>query len=144
MKIIFLGCTKFSEELLQDILLNTSVEIAAIFTIPQDFHISYSKTKVHNTNFSDLKPYAVLHNIPIYEVDSIRGKRITDYKILLQEIKPDVILVLGWYYMVPKSIRDLAKLGAWGIHASLLPRYAGGAPLVWAMINGEKESGKEK
>ena len=43
--------------------------------------------------------------------------------------------------MIPKEIRDLAKYGAWGVHASLLPRYAGGAPLVWAMINGEKKAG---
>ena len=43
--------------------------------------------------------------------------------------------------MVPKEIRTLAKYGAWGIHASLLPKYAGGAPLVWAIINGEKVAG---
>jgi len=56
-------------------------------------------------------------------------------------LRPDVILALGWYYMVTSKIRNLAKYRAWGIHASLLPKYAGGAPLVWAMINGEKESG---
>ena len=54
------------------------------------------------------------------------------------KLKPDVILALGWYYIVPKSIRDIPKYGAWGIHASLLPEYAGGAPLVWSIINGEK------
>jgi len=48
---------------------------------------------------------------------------------------------MGWYYMVPKVIRDLAKYGAWGIHASLLPNYAGGAPLVWAIIEGQKKTG---
>jgi methionyl-tRNA formyltransferase len=48
---------------------------------------------------------------------------------------------MGWYYMLKKQTRDLAKFGAWGIHASLLPNYAGGAPLVWAIINGEKETG---
>ena len=48
---------------------------------------------------------------------------------------------MGWYYKVPKKIRDLARYGTWGIHASLLPKYAGGAPLVWAIINGEKETG---
>ena len=43
--------------------------------------------------------------------------------------------------MIPQSIRELVKYGAWGIHASLLPNYAGGAPLSWAIINGEKETG---
>ena len=51
------------------------------------------------------------------------------------------MLILGWFYKVPKSIRDLSKLGAWGIHASLLPKYAGGSPLTWAIINGEKQTG---
>ena len=44
------------------------------------------------------------------------------------------------YYMVPKKIRELAKCGSWGIHASLLPKYAGGAPLNWAIINGKKNT----
>ncbi len=43
--------------------------------------------------------------------------------------------------MVPKAIREIPTYGAWGIHASLLPKYAGGAPLVWAIIEGEKETG---
>lgn len=43
--------------------------------------------------------------------------------------------------MLPKSTRELTRYGAWGIHASLLPKYAGGAPLNWAIINGEKETG---
>jgi methionyl-tRNA formyltransferase len=43
--------------------------------------------------------------------------------------------------MVPKKIRDIATYGTWGIHASMLPNYAGGAPLVWAIINGETETG---
>ena len=51
------------------------------------------------------------------------------------------MLFIGWYYIVPKSLRSLAKYGAWGIHASLLPKYAGGAPLSWAIINGEKKTG---
>lgn len=43
--------------------------------------------------------------------------------------------------MIPKKTRELTTYGAWGIHASLLPKYAGGAPLNWAIINGEKETG---
>ncbi|WP_123661389.1 methionyl-tRNA formyltransferase [Pusillimonas sp. NJUB218] len=53
--------------------------------------------------------------------------------------RPDAFLVVGWYHMVPKSWRDLAP--AYGLHASLLPDYSGGAPLVWAIINGEKKTG---
>ncbi len=140
-RIIFLGCTKFSEELLNTLFEIPQVEICAIFSIPEKFQISYSKESVRNTNFADLKKYSLQYNIPFYEVDSASGKRLTDYQEDIRKLTPDVILVLGWYYMVPKSVRDIAKLGAWGIHASLLPKYAGGAPLVWAIIKGETQTG---
>jgi methionyl-tRNA formyltransferase len=52
---------------------------------------------------------------------------------------PEAFLVVGWYHMIPKRWRELAP--AYGLHASLLPDYSGGAPLVWAMINGESETG---
>lgn len=140
MKIVFFGCTKFSEEILR-FLLKNNADIKAIFSAGEEFNISYSKEKVKNSNFSDLKPIAKKINIPFYEIDSVKGKKTKDYFDIIKKLKPDVILVLGWYYMVPKSIRLIPKYGAWGIHASLLPRYAGGAPLVWAILNGEKKSG---
>lgn len=139
-KIIFFGATNFSREILLD-LLSQNFCISSIFSIPSEFNISYSKKKVKNYNFSSLREIAENADIPYYEVDSVEGKRIEDYQYVFQKEKPDVILVMGWYYMVPRVIRDSAKYGAWGIHASLLPKYAGGAPLVWAMINGEKQTG---
>jgi methionyl-tRNA formyltransferase len=59
----------------------------------------------------------------------------------LGSLRPDIIIVVGWYYILPRSLRELAPLGAAGLHASLLPKYRGGAPLVWATINGEAETG---
>jgi len=140
MKCIFFGCTDFSKEMLISLLEN-DIEIAAIFSIPEYFSISYSEQKVRNYRFEDLSDLANEKNIPLFWVNSEPGYRINDYKKVILDLKPDVILVLGWYYMVPKNIRDIAKQGAWGIHASLLPDYAGGAPLVWAIIEGEKETG---
>ena len=99
MNTVFFGCTKFSEEILKDLLKN-QIKISAIFSIPQEFNISYSNTKVKNSNFSDLKPIAVDKKIPFYEIDSIKGKKIKDYKEIIKTFKPDVILVIGWYYMV--------------------------------------------
>lgn len=140
MRVVFLGSTKYSEALLLH-LLNIGVEIVAIGSIPEFFSISYSSSPVKNTNFADLSKYAKQLNIPHFEVDSVNGKRLQDYSSELKAMEPDIILVLGWYYMLPKRVREIAKLGAWGIHASLLPKYAGGAPLVWAMINGESTTG---
>lgn len=141
MKVIFLGCTKFSEELLQTVYSHKNIELKAIFTVPKFFTISYSDKPVKNTNYADLEKLAQKWNIIHFEVDSVDGKRLEDYKRVISEIEPDVILVMGWYYMIPKLIRELAKYGAWGIHASMLPKYAGGAPLVWSIIEGEKETG---
>jgi len=140
MKIVFLGATNFSSELLKH-LLDNALKIERVFTIPQEFSISYSDKKVRNYNYANLHELAGQYNIPCHEIESGEGKRITDYYDELIALQPDVILVLGWYYMVPKKIRDTARYGAWGIHASLLPKYAGGAPLVWAIINGETETG---
>lgn len=141
MRVVFFGATKFSEEILMHLLRN-AVSVEAIFTIPEEFGISYSQTKVRNYNYADLPLIARSNNIPCYFVDSAgEGRKTSDYMQVIADLKPDVILVTGWYYMVTKSIRDLATYGAWGIHASMLPDYAGGAPLVWAIINGEKETG---
>jgi len=140
MKIIFLGTTKFSFELLKHLCVN-NLKPMMLFTMPEEFSISYSHEKIKNFNYCDLIPFCDEEKIPVYQVDSGINTRLTDYYQIISELEPDVILVMGWYYMVPKSIRMLAKYGAWGIHASLLPKYAGGAPLVWAIINGEKETG---
>lgn len=139
-KIVFLGSTKLSEEILIH-LFHHGINISAVFSIPEKFSISYSKTKVHNTNYANLSVFSKKRQIPFYEVYSDNGKKISDYKELIEKIKPDVIIAVGWYFMIPESIRDIPKEGVWGIHASLLPNYAGGAPLVWALINGETETG---
>ena len=140
MRIIFFGCTKYSEQLLNG-LIEMKQNIVGVFSIPEEFNISYSEEKVKNTNYASLKTIANIESIPFYEIDSIDGKKTSDYKSTIEELNPDVILVLGWYFMVPKVIRDIPTYGSWGIHASLLPNYAGGAPLVWAIIEGQKETG---
>lgn len=140
MRYAFLGATNYSKDML-DHLVSLGKEPAAIFGMPKFFNISYSNTPVENTNYYDLSIDASKLGVPYFEVDSFEGKRLTDYADALTSLKLDTLIVLGWYYMIPKKIRELAKYGAWGIHASLLPDYAGGAPLVWAIINGEKKAG---
>jgi methionyl-tRNA formyltransferase len=138
--VILFGCTKLSEEILVSLIKN-EVKVKAIFSIPRDFNISYSKEKVTNTNYADLSIYAKQLNIPYHEVDSTDKNKITNYRQHIIDLSPDIILAVGWYYMIPKLIREIPTEGAWGIHASLLPDYAGGAPLVWAIINGETKTG---
>lgn len=139
MRTVFLGSSQFSLRMLRHLLAN-GIEISAVFTIPKRFTISYSNTEVTNYNYADLRPVAEERGIPYFEVES-SAKKLSDYYDTIERTAPDVILVLGWYYMVPKRVRDLARYGAWGIHASLLPEYAGGAPLVWSIIEGKEETG---
>ncbi|WP_374079927.1 methionyl-tRNA formyltransferase [Bdellovibrio bacteriovorus] len=143
MKVIFLGATRFSEEML-DVLLANKISIEAVFSIPQAFELKkrggVNSLKYQNSNFADIEEIAKRHDIPCYLVSG-GDQTLASYRDKIESIKPDVILVLGWYYIVPRSIRSLARLGTFGIHASLLPNYAGGSPLVWAIINGEKKTG---
>lgn len=140
MKIVFLGATKFSFEIL-DALISRNFKPGMVFGIPEYFKISYATEPVKNYNFRDLRLLSEKHGIAYHTVDGSIGKGLKDYYEAISLYQPDLILVMGWYYKVNRSIRVLAKHGAWGIHASLLPDYAGGAPLVWAIINGETETG---
>jgi methionyl-tRNA formyltransferase len=140
LNIAFLGTTAFSRALLGVLIAHDYVP-KLVFTMPETFDISYADGKqVKNYNHVCLRDICDAHDIPCYEV--ARGKKtLLDYQAELLAADLDVMLVMGWFYMVPQAVRDLSRLGAWGIHASMLPDYAGGAPLVWAIINGEKETG---
>lgn len=140
MRLIVLGATRFSREILEELYAHQFI-VELVFTIPEEFSISYSDKKVRNYNFDpELRRFTQANRVPVFEVETTTS-RLSDYRDVIRAAAPDVILVVGWYYMVPQSICELARYGAWGIHASLLPKYAGGAPLVWAMINGEREAG---
>jgi len=88
-------------------------------------------------NYADFFSLGKEFNIPVVSVTV----KMNLYTGEVKKYSPDLILVFGWYYIVPKTIREIPRLGCAGMHASLLPKYRGGAPLVWAMINGEDKSG---
>lgn len=137
MRIIFFGATELGKTCCKSIIDKNLAEVAAIFTIPVEFNISYSNKPVKNVNFADFHELGNQYNIPVFEVTD----KINSYREEIEKFKPDFLLVIGWYYMIPKTIREIAPKGCAGVHASLLPKYRGGAPLVWAIINGEKETG---
>lgn len=139
-KVVVFGCTKLSEEVIDNLLKYDEVEIVGIVTSPEAFTISYSKTPVRNYNFADLSRFqSQTRWVHVFDKSRSDASKQLQEKLHLSTV--DVILVVGWYYMVPKVIREIAAYGAWGLHASMLPDYAGGAPVVWAMINQEKYTG---
>jgi len=137
MKIAFFGASSLGYSCCQA-LLDGGHEIVAIFTIPKEFNISYSPGRpVNNVLHRDFRVLGDQYDIPVFEVN----QNIKDYTEKLEILKPDFILAIGWYYMIPKKILNIATKGAAGIHASLLPKGRGNAPLVWAIINGEPITG---
>ncbi|MBI2791898.1 MAG: methionyl-tRNA formyltransferase [Gammaproteobacteria bacterium] len=139
-KFIFLGSTQFSRAILLSLIENNFIP-EMVFTIPAQFNISYSIDKpVKNYTHACLLDICVQNRIPLHFIEK-NSKKIIDFEQEIKHLELDVILVAGWFYIIPQAIRQLATAGAWGIHASLLPAYAGGAPLTWAIINGEKETG---
>ena len=120
-------------------LFDTGQDVVGIFSIPQQFRISWSQTPVTNVQYKSFEDLAAEHSIPLVYVEGKMSD--PEYAAALRSMRPDIIIVVGWYYLLPRSLRQLAPLGAAGLHASLLPKYRGGAPLVWATINGEQETG---
>lgn len=80
--------------------------------------------------------FSKLHKIPI---DIAKNRE--DADTIVRRYKPDLCVVVGWYWLIKKEILDSVPGGFIGIHNSLLPKYRGGSPLVWAIINGEKKIG---
>ncbi len=136
MKIILLSSTKFGASCLKE-LLKLKQTISAIITTERKIDISYADNGVEIFDYYDFKDMGRNNEIPLL---ISRGKN-SELKGFIEKIKPDIIIAAGWYYMVPESIRKIPKYGCFGFHASLLPKYAGGAPVNWAIINGEKETG---
>ena len=137
MRIVFFGATRIGYKCLQILAEKTIGEVVGVFTLPKEFQTSYSLKPVNNVLYEDFRPLCKKLNLPVFEVQD----NINSYLKYLKDLQPDLIFVVGWYYMIPQSFRELASLGCVGIHNSLLPKYRGGAPLVWAIINGEKETG---
>ncbi|HYO92548.1 MAG TPA: methionyl-tRNA formyltransferase [Pyrinomonadaceae bacterium] len=138
MRIVFMGATGLGWECCRT-LLEQGQDVVGLFSIPREFRISWSASPVTNIQFRSFEDLASEYSIPL---TYITGKMSDpSYMETLRQLRPDILIVIGWYYMLPRSMRELAPLGAVGLHASLLPKYRGGAPLVWAVINGEREAG---
>jgi methionyl-tRNA formyltransferase len=86
--------------------------------------------------FEEIQQFCDDRNINIYVV-----KNKQESEELIIKLKPELCIVVGWYWYIPKKIIDTVPEGFLGIHGSLLPKYRGGSPLVWAIINGEKNAG---
>jgi methionyl-tRNA formyltransferase len=137
LNIVFIGASRFGLRCLELAQRTPGCVVTGVVTAPQTFAISYRPQGVSNVLYADLCSLAADKDLPC----RVLARSMAEPGLLdaVAEWKPDAFLVAGWYHMVPKAWRSLAP--AYGLHASLLPDYSGGAPLVWAMINGETKTG---
>lgn len=137
MRIVFIGASSFGLKCLEAIHRLSAVSVVGVLTNPRTFSISYSDKPITNVLHADFLTWAAQHTLPCHEmVRSMRDEALIEW---VRSLQPQLFVVIGWYHMVPQTLRNIAP--AIGLHASLLPDYSGGAPLVWAMINGETRTG---
>ena len=128
-KIVFMGTPDFSVGPL--VKLNEAYDVIGVVTQP-DKEVGRKK----EIKFSPVKEYAIENNIKIFQPEKIR----TDYKDIL-DLNPDIIITCAYGQIIPKEILDYPKYGCVNIHASLLPKLRGGAPIHKAIINGYDKTG---
>lgn len=136
MKVVFFGASELGYKCCNE-LLQQGIDVVGIVTIPKKFDISYSKQPVNNVLHADFHVLAKKHGIPIVEINQNLNKHIDE----ILAFNGDLFVVVGWYYLIKGKLLQAPAKGVVGIHGSLLPKYRGNAPLVWAVINGERETG---
>lgn len=133
LNIVFMGTPDFAKESLEAIY-NARYNILGVVTNPD-------KPKGRGMKMipSPVKEFALEKNLKLYQPIKIRN----NYEFIeeIKRLNPDVICVVAYGKILPKEILDIAKLGCINVHGSLLPKYRGAAPIQWAVLNGEKETG---
>lgn len=132
MRILFMGTPDFAVPSL-DALLRAGHVICGVFTQPDK-----PKNRGMKLQASPVKEYAISHNIPVFQPIKMRDGTAMGY---LQELKPELIVVAAYGRILPEDILEYPAYGCINVHSSLLPKYRGAAPINWAILNGEKETG---
>ena len=132
MKLIFMGTPDFSVGTLEA-LIEAGHTISLVVSQPDK-----PKGRGHELQPTPVKEVALKYDLPIYQPVKLKGQE-AEQRIC--ETEADAIVVVAFGQLIPKSILQMKKYGCINVHASLLPKYRGAAPIQWAVIDGEKESG---
>lgn len=133
LNIVFMGTPDFAKESLKAIY-EAGHNILAVVTNPD-------KPKGRGMKLipSPVKEYALEKNLKIYQPLKVRNN--IEFLDKIKNLKPDVICVVAYGKILPKELLDIPRLGCINVHGSLLPQYRGAAPIQWAVLNGDKETG---
>lgn len=136
MNIVFMGTPDFAVPCLQA-LIDNGENVQAVFTQPDK-----PKGRGYKMLPPPVKSLALTYNIPVYQPLSLKkGEDAENALNILKELSPDLIIVVAYGKILPKEILELPRYYCINVHASLLPRYRGAAPIQWCVLNGEKETG---
>ena len=127
--VVFMGTPDFAVPVLEMLIEKTNVVL--VVTQP-DKEVGRKK----ELTYSPVKKKALEHNIKVFQPNKIR----LDYDIL-KKIDIDLIVTCAFGQILPKEVLDLPKYGSINVHASILPKYRGSAPIQWALMNGDKTTG---
>ncbi|MBI5020685.1 MAG: methionyl-tRNA formyltransferase [Ignavibacteriales bacterium] len=131
MRIVFMGSPEFALPSLS-ILIEHKHEILSVVTVPdkpagRGLHVTSSPAKL----------FALERNIPVFQPQSLKDNNFIEE---LKNLKPELFVIVA-FKILPPEIYKIPVYGSFNLHASLLPKYRGAAPINWAVINGEKETG---
>lgn len=132
MKVVFMGTPDFSVPTLEKIV-EAGHEVIGVVTQPDK-----AKGRGKNMAFPPVKEKALEYGLKVYQP---RRAREPEFVEEMKALKPDVMVVVAFGQILPKAILDIPVYGCINVHASLLPKYRGAAPIQWAVISGEKVSG---
>lgn len=132
MKVVFMGTPDFAVGALQSII-KAGHEVTAVVTQPDK-----PKGRGKEVQISPVKACALEHDIPVFQPVKIKTE---ESVAALREYEADIFVVAAFGQILSKEILDMPRYGCVNIHASLLPKYRGAAPIQWAVIDGEEESG---
>ncbi|MDD6466869.1 MAG: methionyl-tRNA formyltransferase [Erysipelotrichaceae bacterium] len=130
-KTLFMGTPEFACSILEQLYLEETIEVVGLISQP-DRKVGRKQVIVPTPT----KVIALEHNTPVYQPEKLKA----DYE-MVKEIQPDLIITCAYGQMVPDEVLSLPKLGCFNVHASLLPKLRGGAPIHKAIMYGEKETG---
>jgi methionyl-tRNA formyltransferase len=130
-KIIFMGTPDFAVESLKQ-LVEAGINVAAVVTSPDR-----PAGRGQQIKQSAVKEYASKQNLPVLQPEKLKSE---EFIATLKQIDADLFVVVA-FRMLPEIVWGMPKLGTINLHGSLLPQYRGAAPINWAVINGEKETG---
>ncbi|MFZ2324008.1 MAG: methionyl-tRNA formyltransferase [Ignavibacteriaceae bacterium] len=132
MKIVFMGTPDFSIPSLK-ILIENNYQILAVVTTPDK-----ERGRGQKVTYTAVKQFAIGRNIPVYQPEKLKGN--FDFIEQMKLLKPDLFVVVA-FRILPKEVFEIPKYGSFNLHGSYLPKYRGAAPIQWALINGDSETG---